>query len=181
MSSLIAITSQVNLNQEVYLNFSKENWDAQFLSQKFQNLTSSSPYERLPSLSFNHNKEFLSNGGLTSFETSSNFNYTKFERNNDFKGVSPNGSRLSAKQSIAVPFDKKSLVDEPNCAKVSTNFPAVIALEPQTELLVWLLAALACVPEPATVAQKTPVSADVCPFIVAESSPAQVIPKVLSI
>ena len=72
MSSLIAITSQVNLNQEVYLNFSKENWDAQFLSQKFQNLTSSSPYERLPSLSFNHNKEFLSNGGLTSFETSSN-------------------------------------------------------------------------------------------------------------
>jgi LPS-assembly protein len=106
MSSLIAITSQVNLNQEVYLNFSKENWDAQFLSQKFQNLTSSSPYERLPSLSFNHNKEFLSNGGLTSFETSSNFNYTKFERNNDFKGVSPNGSRLSAKQSIAVPFER---------------------------------------------------------------------------
>ena len=36
----------------------------------------------------------------------------------------------------AVPFDKKASVGEPNCAKVSTNFPAVIALEPQTELLV---------------------------------------------
>ena len=39
------------------------------------------------------------------------------------------------------------------CSKVSTNFPGVIALEPQTELLVWPLACEA-VPEPATVPQK---------------------------
>jgi len=106
MSSLITVTSQVNLNQEVYLNYAKKNWGARLLTQKFQNLTSSSPYERLPSLSISHSRDFLSDSGFTSFETSTNFNFTKFERNNDFKGVSPNGSRLSARQSIEIPIEK---------------------------------------------------------------------------
>ena len=33
-------------------------------------------------------------------------------------------------------FDEKASPTPPKCVKVSTNFPAVIALEPQTELLV---------------------------------------------
>ncbi len=106
MSSLITVTSQVNLNQEIYLNYIKNDWNARLLSQKFQNLTTSSPYERLPSLTINHNKEFLSDSGLTSFETTTNFNFTKFERNNDFVGVSPNGSRVYAKQTIGIPVER---------------------------------------------------------------------------
>ena len=106
MSSLITVTSQVNLNQEIFLNYSKNDWNARLLTQKFQNLTTSSPYERLPSLSINHNKEFLDASGFTSFESSTNFDYTKFERNNDFVGVSANGSRLVARQSIGVPFER---------------------------------------------------------------------------
>ena len=106
MSSLITVTSQVNLNQEIFLNYSKNDWNARLLTQKFQNLTTSSPYERLPSLSINHNKEFLDASGFTSFETSTNLDYTKFERNNDFVGVSANGSRLVARQSIGVPFER---------------------------------------------------------------------------
>ena len=106
MSSLITVTSQVNLNQEIFLNYSKNDWNARLLTQKFQNLTSSSPYERLPSLSINHNKEFIDASGFTSFESSTNFDYTKFERNNDFVGVSANGSRLFARQSIGVPFER---------------------------------------------------------------------------
>ena len=47
MSSLITVTSQVNLNQEIFLNYAKNNWNAKLLTQKFQNLTTSSPYERL--------------------------------------------------------------------------------------------------------------------------------------
>tara|TARA_B100000035_G_scaffold210907_2_gene180608 strand:- start:1256 stop:3508 length:2253 start_codon:yes stop_codon:yes gene_type:complete len=106
MSSLITVTSQVNLNQEVFLNYTKNDWNARLLTQKFQNLTTSSPYERLPSLSINHNKEFLDVSGFTSFETSTNFDYTNFERNNDFVGVSPNGSRLIARQSIGIPLER---------------------------------------------------------------------------
>ena len=106
MSSLITVTSQVNLNQEIFLNYAKNDWNARLLTQKFQNLTTSSPYERLPSLSINHNKEFLDVSGFTSFETSTNLDYTKFERNNDFVGVSANGSRLVARQSVGVPFER---------------------------------------------------------------------------
>ena len=69
--------------------------------------------------------------------------------------------------------------ESPKCANVSTNYPGVIALEPQTEFPVWVLP-FACVPEPAFVPQKTPVPLDV-PVLAPLSSPAHVIPKVLSI
>ncbi len=106
MSSLITVTSQVNLKQEIFLNYAKNDWEARLLTSKFQNLSTYSPYERLPSLSINHNKEFLDANGFTAFEISTNFNYTKFERNNDFVGVSPNGGRLIARQTIGVPFER---------------------------------------------------------------------------
>lgn len=106
MSSLVTVTSQVNLRQEMFLNYKKNNWNASLITQKFQNLTSSSPYERLPSLSVNHQKDFLSNDGFTFLESKSHINYTKFERNNDFVGLSPNGSRVSAKQSFAMPLER---------------------------------------------------------------------------
>jgi lipopolysaccharide assembly outer membrane protein LptD (OstA) len=48
----------------------------------------------------------LDASGFTSFETSTNLYYTKFERNNDFVGVSANGSRLVARQSVGVPFER---------------------------------------------------------------------------
>jgi LPS-assembly protein len=106
MSSLITVTSQVNLKQEVFLNYTKNDWSARLLTQKFQNLTTSSPYERLPSLSLSHTKEFEDESGFTAFETSTKFDYTKFERNNDFVGESPNGYRINARQTIGVPFER---------------------------------------------------------------------------
>ena len=36
---------------------------------------------------------------------------------------------------VAVALDVNALLDPPNCLKVSTNFPAVIGLVPQIELL----------------------------------------------
>ena len=70
MSSLISATSKVNLPQEAYLNYSTDKLDVNFVAQRYQNLTtSSSPYERLPSLSINHSDEHENFSGFSSFET----------------------------------------------------------------------------------------------------------------
>ena len=107
MSSLISVTSQVNLNQEAFLNYSDNDWNASLVTQKFQNLTSSSPYERLPSLTINHEKIFEDAEGFTSYETQVNFSLTQFERNNDYVGASnENGTRLTAKPSLSIPFER---------------------------------------------------------------------------
>jgi LPS-assembly protein len=106
MSSLISVTSQVNLNQEAFLNYSDSNWNAQLLTQKFQNLTSSSPYERLPSLTVNHGKLFEDAEGFTTYETNTNFSLTQFERNNDYVGTSPNGARITARPTLSIPLER---------------------------------------------------------------------------
>ncbi|MDA9088100.1 LPS assembly protein LptD, partial [Methylophilaceae bacterium] len=107
MSSLISVTSQVNLSQEAFLNYSDNDWNASLVTQKFQNLTSSSPYERLPSLTVNHGKIFEDAEGFTSYETQVNFSLTQFERNNDYVGASnENGTRLTAKPSLSIPFER---------------------------------------------------------------------------
>ena len=106
MSSLISVTSQVNLNQEAFLNYSDNDWNARLLTQKFQNLTTSSPYERLPSLTVNHGKIFEDEYGFTDYEVNTNFSLTQFERNNNFTGVSPRGTRVTTRPSLSIPFER---------------------------------------------------------------------------
>jgi len=110
MSSLISATSKVNLPQEAYLNYSTDKLDVNFVAQRYQNLTtSSSPYERLPSLSINHSDEHENFSGFSSFETELEMSLTQFERNHNFVASSTDknitGTRFVANPSIAVPFE----------------------------------------------------------------------------
>ncbi len=110
MSSLISATSQVNLPQEAYLNYSSETLDVNFLAQRYQNLTkTSSPYERLPSLSLKHSDNYENLGGFASFETELGMSLTQFERNHNFIASSTDksmtGSRFVANPSISIPFE----------------------------------------------------------------------------
>ena len=111
MSSLISATSTINLPQEAYLNYSSEKLDINFLAQRYQNLTAtSSPYERLPSITINHSDEYKNLDGFESFETNLSASLTQFERNHNFVLSATDGnitgSRFTARPSIAVPFEE---------------------------------------------------------------------------
>ncbi len=111
MSSTVSATSTVNLPQELYLNYESEKIDINFIAQRFQNLTTtSSPYERLPSLTINHSDEYGNIDGMTSFETDFRLSLTQFERNHNFvasaKDKNISGTRIISRPSIAVPFEK---------------------------------------------------------------------------
>ncbi len=118
MSSLISATSTVNLPQEAYLNYSSEKLDINFIAQRFQNLTTtSSPYERLPSLTISHSDEYENLDGFTSYETDFSMSLTQFERNHNFVASSTDknisGTRFIARPSLAVPFEKSYGYVEP--------------------------------------------------------------------
>ena len=111
MSSLISATSTINLPQEAYLNYTSEKFDVNFIAQRFQNLTpTSSPYERLPSITVDHSDEYENLDGFASYETNLNMSLTQFERNHNFvtsatdKNIS--GTRFISRPSIAIPFEK---------------------------------------------------------------------------
>ena len=76
MSSLVANTSRVILPQEFGLDYRFSGWNSGLRVQKFQSLTTSSPYEKLPQIFFNRSDEFM---GVNS---TSNFEYTEFDANN---------------------------------------------------------------------------------------------------
>jgi LPS-assembly protein len=76
MSSLVSKTSRVILPQEFGLDYRFSGWNSGLRVQKFQSLTSSSPYEKLPQIFFKRSDEFM---GVNS---SSNFEYTEFDANN---------------------------------------------------------------------------------------------------
>ena len=105
MSPLVTQTSRVSLPQEVKISYDSDDLKAVLIAQRFENLTSASPYERLPSLQANYQKTFEDIYGNNQFETSSYLEITQFERNNDFIGVSPHGTRLIARPSLAIPFE----------------------------------------------------------------------------
>ena len=105
MSSLVSQTSQVSLPQEAKLSYNSEEFNAILIAQRFENLTSASPYERLPSLQMNYEKSFEDIYGNNQFETAANIEITQFERNDDFSGSSPHGLRLTSRPSIALPFE----------------------------------------------------------------------------
>ena len=105
MSSLVTQTSQVSLPQEAKLSYNSAEFNAILIAQRFENLTSASPYERLPSLQMNYEKSFEDIYGNNQFETAANIEITQFERNDDFSGSSPHGLRFTSRPSIAVPFE----------------------------------------------------------------------------
>ena len=107
LESLISVTSQVSLPQELQLNYVNQDWDVNLITQKFQNLSSSSPYERLPSISASYSKVSENGFGLNQYETKLNLSLTQFERNNDYTGSdNTKGMRFVAKPSITAPFEK---------------------------------------------------------------------------
>ena len=105
LSSLVSQTSRVSLPQEAKISFNSSDLNATLIAQKFENLTSASPYERLPSLQISYDKTFEDIYGNNQFETNSYLELTKFERNNDFAGSSPHGSRFTARPSFSFPFE----------------------------------------------------------------------------
>ena len=105
MSSLVSKTSTVSLPQEGKLSFKSENFQAILIAQKFENLTSASPYERLPSFQMSYNKTFEDIYGNNYLEANTSFEVTEFARNNDYVGSSPEGTRVTARPSIAIPFE----------------------------------------------------------------------------
>jgi len=105
MSSLVSQTSAVSLPQEGKLEYNDDNFAAILMAQKFENLTSSSPYERLPSFQVTYDKTFEDIYGNNFLETNSRFEITEFNRNSDYVGSSPEGTRVTARPSIALPFE----------------------------------------------------------------------------
>jgi len=113
MKSNIAFTSQVSLAQKAYLNYSTDNifsegdaFSANILSQKFQNLSSSSPYERLPSLTANYSNDILDDDEFIIVDTSTLLTYNQFENNNDYSGATrATGNRLTASPSVEFPLE----------------------------------------------------------------------------
>ena len=107
LESLMSVTSQVSLPQELQLDYVNEDWNVNLITQKFQNLSTSSPYERLPSLSASYSKVNESVLGHTQYETDLTLSITQFERNNDYIGINnTEGTRFVAKPSIAVPLER---------------------------------------------------------------------------
>jgi len=113
MSSNISATSQVSLSQKAFISYSSDSifskndsFSANLVSQKFQNLSSSSPYERLPSLTANYSKDILDDDEFIIIDINTLLTYNKFENNNDYSGATrATGDRLTATPSIEFPFE----------------------------------------------------------------------------
>lgn len=125
MSTLISSTSRVVLPQEISLNYNNSGWNGNLLVQKFQSLTTSSPYEKLPSLTLSRNDEFKN------FNTTTYFNLTEFDANNSHNryienygyfnagDMKPTGSRFIYNQSIETAFENSYSYIKP---KATVNF-----------------------------------------------------------
>ena len=106
LSSLVTQTSTVSLPQEAKISFNSDNLNAVLLAQQFENLTSASPYERLPSFQVSYSNSFEDIYGNNYLETNANFEITEFDRNNDYVGSEKaRGTRLTSRPEIAIPFE----------------------------------------------------------------------------
>lgn len=76
MSSLVSRTSRVILPQEFGLDYRIGGWNTGLRVQKFQSLTTKSPYEKLPQVFMNRSDEFYG------IQSSSRFELTQFDANN---------------------------------------------------------------------------------------------------
>lgn len=76
MSSLVSKTSRVILPQEINFNYNLGDWNSGLTIQKFQSLTSRSPYEKLPQVFLNRNDK------MYGIQSETRFQYTQFDANN---------------------------------------------------------------------------------------------------
>ncbi|HSI43679.1 MAG TPA: LPS-assembly protein LptD [Methylotenera sp.] len=98
LSTRITTTSRINLPQQFNVNFSNETWAFNGIAQKFQTLDGISyPYERLPQLTLNGNKDY----GM--FNANLYTQVVEFERNAQAP-VAPTGSRFTLYPSISMPM-----------------------------------------------------------------------------
>jgi LPS-assembly protein len=113
MTSNIAFTSQVSLSQTAFLNYSSDSifskddtFSANLLTQKFQNLSTSSPYERLPSLTANYSNDILDEDEFIIMDTNTSITYNQFDNNDDYSGATrATGNRFTATPSVEFPFE----------------------------------------------------------------------------
>ena len=92
LSTHIIVTSQVNLSQQAHINYAGDVWQFNGLVQKFQTLDGVSyPYERLPDLTLNGNKDW--GPGKADIKTQ----WVKFDRSNvaPLTVTEPNGAILT--------------------------------------------------------------------------------------
>lgn len=100
MSTRIITTSRINLPQQFNVDYSDETWAFNALAQKFQTLDNLSyPYERLPQLTLNGNKD------IGYFNTNLNAQLVEFDRNAQAP-VAPTGTRFTLYPSISMPMYK---------------------------------------------------------------------------
>ena len=76
MSSLVSRTSKVILPQEIGLNYGINGWSLGLLVQKFQSLTTGSPYEKLPQIYLGRQDNFYG------IESRTEFQLTQFDLQN---------------------------------------------------------------------------------------------------
>ncbi len=110
MSSSITDTSTVSLRQTAQLNYNKSDElsdvNANLQVQKFQNLTSASPYELKPRFNIAYNKDWEDKDDQSLFlKTYTNFSFDQFETGENANHNIPKGTRLASTPSISFPME----------------------------------------------------------------------------
>ena len=112
LDTRITITSRVNLAQQAYINYSDEVWSFNGLVQKYQTLDKLSfPYERLPQLTLNGDKDWdLVNTKLysqwVSFDRKTDEPFRLAISNSNQLETNVTGNRFTLYPSVSFPFEK---------------------------------------------------------------------------
>ncbi len=112
LSTRITVTSRINLPQQGYVNYADDVWSFNGLVQKYQTLDQLSfPYERLPQLTLQGDKEWgMANTKLytqwVSFDRKEDEPFRLATPNNGLLTTGVTGSRFTAYPSVSVPFER---------------------------------------------------------------------------
>lgn len=112
LDTRITVTSRVNLAQQAYINYADETWSFNGLVQKYQTLDKFSfPYERLPQLTLNGDKDWgLVNTKLysqwVSFDRQTDEPFRLAIGNSNQLETNVTGNRFTMYPSVSFPFEK---------------------------------------------------------------------------
>lgn len=112
LDTRITVTSRVNLAQQAYINYADETWSFNGLVQKYQTLDKFSfPYERLPQLTLNGDKDWdLVNTKLysqwVSFDRQTDEPFRLAIGNSNQLETNVTGNRFTLYPSVSFPFEK---------------------------------------------------------------------------
>ena len=123
LSTRIVTTSRINLPQQFNVYYADDHWNFNALAQKFQTLDDLSfPYERLPQLTLNGNKEY---GPV---DANLYTQLVEFERNSNAPTISttgapvPTGTRFTLYPSISLPMTQSYGYITPKFGVHYTNY-----------------------------------------------------------